>query len=263
MSDVPMLTSPLLAALPGVRHAFFTRQGGVSEGVYASLNVGRGSGDDPAHVAENRRRAAGALGVRRRARCSPPTRSTRPTRSSSNGPSAPSRREGDARGHRDAGPGLRRAGRRLRAGADRRRRGAASSPPSTPAGAARWAAWSARRSTAMTGWAPSRRAWSPRSAPASARPPTRWGWSSWTRFAAATPRNERFFAPGAAADKRLFDLPAFVLVAPGARPASRRAEWIGRDTYAEPDLVLSPTAAPLHRGEADYGRLLSAITLAA
>src|SRR5690606_16907309 len=52
-----------LAALPGVRHAFFTRQGGVSAGVYASLNVGRGSRDDPAAVEENRRRAAGWFGV--------------------------------------------------------------------------------------------------------------------------------------------------------------------------------------------------------
>ena len=43
MTDVPVLTSPLLSALPGVRHAFFTRRGGVSEGLYATLNVGSGS----------------------------------------------------------------------------------------------------------------------------------------------------------------------------------------------------------------------------
>ena len=55
MSSLPALTSPLLD-LPGVRHAFFTRQGGVSQGLYASLNVGRGSGDDPADVAEKCRR---------------------------------------------------------------------------------------------------------------------------------------------------------------------------------------------------------------
>ena len=60
MSAPPTLTSPLLAALPGVRHAFFTRQGGVSEGVYDSLNVGVGSGDAPDRVAENRARTAGA-----------------------------------------------------------------------------------------------------------------------------------------------------------------------------------------------------------
>jgi len=55
------LTSPRLSAVKGVRHGFFTRRGGVSGGLYASLNVGRGSKDDPAAVAENRRRAAEAL----------------------------------------------------------------------------------------------------------------------------------------------------------------------------------------------------------
>lgn len=52
-----------LAALPGIRHAFFTREGGVSEGLYASLNAGVGSNDDPAKVAENRARMASAVGV--------------------------------------------------------------------------------------------------------------------------------------------------------------------------------------------------------
>lgn len=50
-------------ALPGVRHAFFTREGGVSTGCYATLNGGVGSDDDAAHVAENRARMAAALGV--------------------------------------------------------------------------------------------------------------------------------------------------------------------------------------------------------
>ena len=59
----PHITEPALAALDGVRHAFFTRQGGVSEGVYASLNVGYGSGDDRDSIAENRRRAMAALGL--------------------------------------------------------------------------------------------------------------------------------------------------------------------------------------------------------
>ena len=51
------------AVLDGVNHAFFTRQGGVSQGVYASLNGGVGSNDDPAAVAENRARMAGFLGA--------------------------------------------------------------------------------------------------------------------------------------------------------------------------------------------------------
>ena len=63
MTALPVIQSPLLAALPGVRHAFFTREGGVSTGVYASLNLGSGSKDDPAAVEENRRRAAGHFGL--------------------------------------------------------------------------------------------------------------------------------------------------------------------------------------------------------
>jgi purine-nucleoside/S-methyl-5'-thioadenosine phosphorylase / adenosine deaminase len=49
-----MITLGPLNDLDGVRHAFFTRVGGVSEGPYASLNCGYGSGDDPARVTENR-----------------------------------------------------------------------------------------------------------------------------------------------------------------------------------------------------------------
>jgi YfiH family protein len=57
------LESPLLSAVPRLRHAFFTREGGVSEGIYAGLNGGLGSGDDPGKVAENRRRMAEQIGV--------------------------------------------------------------------------------------------------------------------------------------------------------------------------------------------------------
>jgi len=57
------LDSPLLSAVPGLRHAFFSRDGGVSNGIYASLNGGIGSNDDPAKVAENRRRMAEHIGV--------------------------------------------------------------------------------------------------------------------------------------------------------------------------------------------------------
>ena len=59
------MTLPVIEAkaLTGVRHAFFTREGGVSKGVYAGLNGGVGSKDDPAAVAENRRRMAAHLGA--------------------------------------------------------------------------------------------------------------------------------------------------------------------------------------------------------
>lgn len=56
------ITAPALAD-PRLAHGFFTRRGGVSPGIYASLNGGTGSRDDRANVAENRRRMAEALGV--------------------------------------------------------------------------------------------------------------------------------------------------------------------------------------------------------
>ena len=53
------------AVLAGVKHGFFGREGGVSSGIYASLNAGTGSGDDPANVLENRMRIAAAFGIAR------------------------------------------------------------------------------------------------------------------------------------------------------------------------------------------------------
>ena len=58
-----MLQAPSLSRLARIRHAFFTRGGGVSDGVYASLNGGIGSNDAPDKVAENRARMAATLGV--------------------------------------------------------------------------------------------------------------------------------------------------------------------------------------------------------
>jgi len=55
---VEFLTTPALA---GTRHGFLTRRGGVSAGLFASLNVGLGSSDDRASVQENRRRAVAAV----------------------------------------------------------------------------------------------------------------------------------------------------------------------------------------------------------
>jgi polyphenol oxidase len=48
---------------PGYDVVFTTREGGVSDGVYASLNLTAGTGDDPERVAENRRRACAAIGL--------------------------------------------------------------------------------------------------------------------------------------------------------------------------------------------------------
>ena len=50
-----MITLGVLGDLPGIRHGFMTRAGGVSEGIYDSLNCGLGSDDNLDHVRENRR----------------------------------------------------------------------------------------------------------------------------------------------------------------------------------------------------------------
>ncbi|MGA0311065.1 MAG: laccase domain-containing protein, partial [Candidatus Puniceispirillaceae bacterium] len=47
-----------------IRHGFFTANGGVSTGLYQSLNCGFGSDDQPALIAENRRRVGASLGFR-------------------------------------------------------------------------------------------------------------------------------------------------------------------------------------------------------
>ncbi|SJZ88470.1 conserved hypothetical protein [Enhydrobacter aerosaccus] len=54
---------PTLAELDGVQHSFFTRRGGVSSGLYSSLNCGYGSGDSPDNVRENRRRVAATFAL--------------------------------------------------------------------------------------------------------------------------------------------------------------------------------------------------------
>ena len=63
MNSAAFLQATSLSKLPRIRHAFFTRQGGVSDDVYASLNGGSGSSDAPEKVRENRARMAVALGV--------------------------------------------------------------------------------------------------------------------------------------------------------------------------------------------------------
>ena len=58
-----MITLGVLDRLPSVRHGFMTREGGVSEGIYASLNCGLGSDDNLEHVRENRRRVLRMAGI--------------------------------------------------------------------------------------------------------------------------------------------------------------------------------------------------------
>jgi YfiH family protein len=58
-----MIEATSFAELDGIRHRFFTRRGGVSSGLYSSLNCGYGSADPPDNVRENRRRAAATFAL--------------------------------------------------------------------------------------------------------------------------------------------------------------------------------------------------------
>jgi len=61
--EVEYLTFPLLSAQPGITHAFSTRRGGVSQGIYASMNLSFTRGDEEQRVRENFRRVAATLGT--------------------------------------------------------------------------------------------------------------------------------------------------------------------------------------------------------
>ncbi len=61
---VPYLAADGMEADGGVAHGFSTRQGGVSQGMWAELNLGVNRGDDPDHVRENYRRFLAAVGAR-------------------------------------------------------------------------------------------------------------------------------------------------------------------------------------------------------
>lgn len=250
-----MLTSPLLAGVAGVRHGFFTRRGGVSEGLYASLNVGVGSGDDPDRVAENRRRAAAALGSDTLVTCYQ-VHSAEVAHAASPWPGAPPEADGSV----TTTPGL-----VLGALA------ADCAPvlladPEARVVAAVHAGWRGALA-GVVGEAVARmveRGADPARMTAAIGPcigPASYevGLEFLAAFTGADAANARFFAPGAGPRKRFFNLPAYVL-ARLAEAGVARAEWIGRDTYAEPDLFFSNRRA-VHRGELDYGRLLSAIVL--
>jgi YfiH family protein len=256
MAEVGILRSPLLAGLKGVRHGFFTRRGGVSEGVYASLNVGQGSRDDPDAVAQNRARAAAAFGVSAE-RLVTVYQIHSAIAVTASGP-LPDRPQADAVATSAAG---------LMCGA----LAADCAPvliadPEARVVAAVHAGWrgalggvveAAVRAMAELGAEPRRllAAVGPCIGPDSYEV----GLEFLQAFADADPAAARFFRPGARQDKRLFDLPAFVL---GRLEAAGigQAEWIGADTYADETAFFSNRRA-VHRGESDYGRLLSAIML--
>jgi YfiH family protein len=250
-----VLSSDLLSGVSGVRHAFFTRQGGVSKGVYSSLNVGVGSKDRPDAVAENRARAAAAFEVEVRAliTCYQIHSATvivadRPWAERPEADAIVTSRPGLMCGvlSADCAPVLI---------VDPEARIVASAHAGWK-GALGGVLGNAVEAMTARGAEPSRMlaAVGPCIGPASYEV----GEEFVERFRAEDPAFGDFFAAGEGG-KALFDLPRFVLERL-AQAGVGKAEWIGRDTFAEPELFFSNRRA-FKLQEPDYGRLLSAIML--
>ncbi|MES2342921.1 MAG: peptidoglycan editing factor PgeF [Pseudomonadota bacterium] len=251
-----VLTSPLLD-LPGVRHGFFTRRGGVSTGIYESLNVGRGSADEPADVAENRRRAAGHFGlpVSALSTCYQIHSATALT---ADRPWGDERPQGDA--VVTAAPGVLCGAlaadcapiliadphARVVAAAHAGWRGALTGIAEATVAAMAGQGAEPSRMVAVVG-------------PCIGQASYEVGVEFLAAFTAKDATHERFFAPGETPEKRMFDLPGFVVSRLRAAGVGT-AEWVGRDTCAEEALFFSNRRA-FKRGESDFGRLLSAISL--
>jgi YfiH family protein len=254
---VPLLISRRLSELKGVRHGFFTRKGGVSTGAYESLNAGPGSNDDPAAVAENRRRAAEALGAATDDLVTCHQIHSTLARVTEQ-PWGEKRPEGDAVVTRTAG---------LVCGVLT----ADCAPvlmvdPSAHVVAAVHAGWKGAldgviQSAVKAMEAEGARAHSIIAAvgPCIAQASYEVGPEFLHRFSAHDPGSERFFKRAPAPGKHLFDLPRFVLWRL-EQAGVGEAEWLERDTCADEALFFSNRRA-FKRGEADYGRLLSAISL--
>lgn len=69
MVSPPHSRSDSLAAIEGIAHGFFGRKGGVSTGLYASLNIGQGSDDDAQCIRDNRARIRDSLGAEKLLSC--------------------------------------------------------------------------------------------------------------------------------------------------------------------------------------------------
>ncbi|MFC3080079.1 peptidoglycan editing factor PgeF [Phenylobacterium terrae] len=250
------ITSPLLN-LPGVRHAFFTRQGGVSKGIYESLNVGLGSSDDPADVAENRRRAAEhfALPSEALSTCYQIHSANALIAEHAFGDMRP---EGDAVVTRARGVicGALAADCAPILMADPQA-GVVAAAHAGWRGALAGIAEAAVARMVELGAEPGRivAAVGPCIGPASYEV----GLDFLTSFTAKDAGYEVFFRPGAGPDKRLFDLPSFVLSRLRAAGVTTCA-WTGHDTVPDEERFFSNRRA-FKRGEPDFGRLLSAIAL--
>jgi len=258
VSAAEFLSAETLAA-PGLAHAFFTRRGGVSTGLYASLNGGVGSRDEPGAVSDNRARMAAALRI-------PPDRLAIPYQVHSpdvatiSSPFAP-----EARPRCDAlvtatpclGLGVTGADCGMILFADHQAR---------VVGAAH-AGWKGARDgvieatvAAMTRLGARPEGVCAALGPCIAQSSYEVGPEFVAAFAAADADSARFFARSADPTRAMFDLPGYV--AERARRAGvARFQDLGLDTYADEGRFFSYRRA-VHRKEPDYGRLVAAIAIA-
>jgi len=247
------------AADQGIQYAFFTRRGGVSEGLYGSLNCGFGSGDNPEHVRQNRAVAAGCLDVAAGHLVSchqvhgvttltveQPWERTQNPKADAMVTTVP----GIALGvlAADCAPVL------------------FADPQARVIGAAH-GGWRGTLSGVMeeTVRAMVRLGARPERVHAGIGPcigPDSYevGPEFAANFAGTDPASTGFFKPAARAGHSLFDLPGYIAHRL-ARLKLARIDRAPHDTAAEPDLFFSYRRACL-RGESDYGRGLAAIALA-
>jgi YfiH family protein len=254
----PALQAQSLGSLSGIRHAFFTRHGGVSEGIYASLNGGVGSNDVPSRVANNRARMAAAVGV------APDHLITAyqihsPDVVTAEHPWDPSARpKADALVTKvpglaigistaDCGPILLADGTAGVVGAAHAGwRGAFTGVAEATISAME--ACGADRSRIVAALGPMIRQANYEVGPEFVE-----------RFKTADEANARYFKPARRDGHALFDLPGYI-AARLAAAGIRHIEDLGHCTYANPDLFFSYRRS-VHRAEADYGRHVNAIAL--
>ena len=253
-----MIQATSLSTCTNIRHAFFTRGGGVSEGIYESLNGGIGSNDAPDRVRENRARMASVLGVAPThfVTCyqvhSPDVIVAETPWTRENAPRADAivtRMPGLAIGAStaDCGP-------ILFADAEAGAIGAAHAGwkgaltgvlEATIAAMEKLGAQRGRIRAAL--------------GPMIRQPNYEVGAEFVQRFTAVDDANARFFAPATRPDHAMFDLPGYI------RSRLERAEInsvedLGLCTYADPARFFSYRRTT-HRAEPDYGRHVNAIAL--
>lgn len=245
-------------ALTGIRHAFFTRRGGVSSGLYTSLNGGLGSRDSAANVAENRARMAAALSVEpdclltAHQHHSPHVvvaEKPWPPQARPPADAIVTRTAGLAIGvtTADCGPILFVDGQaRVIGAAHAGWRGALSGiVEATVEAMERLGAERSRIHAAL--------------GPMIRQENYEVGPDLITRFTADNGLSDRFFVPAPRSGHALFDLAGYIATRL-TRAGIRQIEDVGLCTYVDPERFFSFRRAT-HRAEADYGRHVNAITL--